>query len=435
MNCVDAPVRFGADTEPLDAECVVVHPGVVAVKAVVELAARRAACMSVPGGQQGGEVALLEIVAMDHPAAHECLWASREGVPPHYQSKRIGGGPANWRTATRRQPPNPQSRGTSPAPSRTVEIAALPAAVPLSRTRNEFRGIGAAKRIVHHSLRRFTPYHSEFQISAGTTVAWRSLLLLRRCALGRCATFRLCSNTISGYHLTEVLSKRHPRGASVASLRLLTINRNGVHVRWNTHQVGGTVESRRRALPQGCLWVRLGRSSEVPDLAKGDLGRTPSTSAHRYVFNTAIHCRLDFAILGGMPIRAKEIAGRKDPAYIAREDDRRAAWARFPAQPVLDDRLGLGNQVRWLAVAAMHSPRNGLATTGWSGPAQSNGSNSRPAANPTPHSSYAFIECAGVFHRLRDDVRDCSKPREWQEPVAPKFVWALALPIEQASLQ
>ena len=38
-----------------------------------------------------------------------------------------------------------------------------------------------------------------------------------------------------GRTLTEALSKRHPSGASVASLRLFTINRNGVHVRGNTH--------------------------------------------------------------------------------------------------------------------------------------------------------------------------------------------------------
>ena len=36
------------------------------------------------------------------------------------------------------------------------------------------------------------------------------------------------------YHLTEVLSKRHPKGASVASLRLFMIDRNRVDVRRNT---------------------------------------------------------------------------------------------------------------------------------------------------------------------------------------------------------
>ena len=40
---------------------------------------------------------------------------------------------------------------------------------------------------------------------------------------------------IPAYHLTEALSKRHPNGASVASRRLFTVNRNGVHVRRNTH--------------------------------------------------------------------------------------------------------------------------------------------------------------------------------------------------------
>ena len=38
-----------------------------------------------------------------------------------------------------------------------------------------------------------------------------------------------------GRTLTEALSKRHPYGANVASLRLFTINRNGVHVLRNTH--------------------------------------------------------------------------------------------------------------------------------------------------------------------------------------------------------
>ena len=43
---------------------------------------------------------------------------------------------------------------------------------------------------------------------------------------------------IPGHHLTEALSKRQPKGASVASLRLFTINRNGVHVRRNTQGRG-----------------------------------------------------------------------------------------------------------------------------------------------------------------------------------------------------
>ena len=37
--------------------------------------------------------------------------------------------------------------------------------------------------------------------------------------------------------MTEVLSKRHAKGAGVASLRLFTINRNGVHDHWNTQVV------------------------------------------------------------------------------------------------------------------------------------------------------------------------------------------------------
>ena len=49
-------------------------------------------------------------------------------------------------------------------------------------------------------------------------------------------TFTILTYTpVPGYHLTEALSKRHPRGASVASLRLFTIYRNGVHVRRNPH--------------------------------------------------------------------------------------------------------------------------------------------------------------------------------------------------------
>lgn len=63
VGCVDAPVHSGADTEFLDAECVVAHRGVVAVETVGELDPRRAGRMSAPSGQQGGEVALLEIVA------------------------------------------------------------------------------------------------------------------------------------------------------------------------------------------------------------------------------------------------------------------------------------------------------------------------------------------------------------------------------------
>ena len=38
-----------------------------------------------------------------------------------------------------------------------------------------------------------------------------------------------------GRTLAEPLSKMHPYCASVASLRLFTINRNRVHVRGNTH--------------------------------------------------------------------------------------------------------------------------------------------------------------------------------------------------------
>ena len=47
-------------------------------------------------------------------------------------------------------------------------------------------------------------------------------------------TFKTCSNT-PGNHLTEALSKRHSKGAGVASLRLFTINRNGVDDHWNRH--------------------------------------------------------------------------------------------------------------------------------------------------------------------------------------------------------
>ena len=43
---------------------------------------------------------------------------------------------------------------------------------------------------------------------------------------------------IQGTHLTEALSKRRPKRASVASLRLFTINRNTGHVHRNTHRSG-----------------------------------------------------------------------------------------------------------------------------------------------------------------------------------------------------
>ena len=45
---------------------------------------------------------------------------------------------------------------------------------------------------------------------------------------------------IPGNPLTEVLSKRHSKGAGVASLRLFTINRNGVHDHWNRQVAVGT---------------------------------------------------------------------------------------------------------------------------------------------------------------------------------------------------
>lgn len=47
--------------------------------------------------------------------------------------------------------------------------------------------------------------------------------------------FKTCSNT-PGNHLTEALSKKHSKGAGVASLRVFTFDRNGVHLRWNTHK-------------------------------------------------------------------------------------------------------------------------------------------------------------------------------------------------------
>jgi len=51
---------------------------------------------------------------------------------------------------------------------------------------------------------------------------------------------------IPGYHLTDALSKLHPKGASVVSLRLFIINRNGVHVRRNTQRLLAVPVSARR---------------------------------------------------------------------------------------------------------------------------------------------------------------------------------------------
>ena len=47
-------------------------------------------------------------------------------------------------------------------------------------------------------------------------------------------TFKMCSN-IPGNHLTEALSKKHSKGASVASLRPFAFDRNGAYSRRNTH--------------------------------------------------------------------------------------------------------------------------------------------------------------------------------------------------------
>ena len=59
---------------------------------------------------------------------------------------------------------------------------------------------------------------------------------------------------IPGYHLTDALSKWHPNVTSVDSLRLVTINRNGVHVRRNTQQLLAVpVAARRGWDPQGLV--------------------------------------------------------------------------------------------------------------------------------------------------------------------------------------
>ena len=63
---------------------------------------------------------------------------------------------------------------------------------------------------------------------------------------------------IPGYHLTDALSKLHPKGASVVSLRLFTINRNGVRVRWNTQRSLAVPVSARRG------WARLGARAHRP---------------------------------------------------------------------------------------------------------------------------------------------------------------------------
>ena len=76
---------------------------------------------------------------------------------------------------------------------------------------------------------------------------------------------------IPGYHLTDALSKLHPKGASVASLRLFTTNRNGVHVRRNTQRLLAVPVSARRG------WDRLGARAIGPD----DL--TPSGSRRGHI--------------------------------------------------------------------------------------------------------------------------------------------------------
>ena len=70
---------------------------------------------------------------------------------------------------------------------------------------------------------------------------------------------------VPGYHLTEALSKRHPKGASVASLRPFTFDRNdrsyliglSVHFRRNTH----SAPSAAGALLGGAPWARDNGSS------------------------------------------------------------------------------------------------------------------------------------------------------------------------------
>lgn len=65
-----------------------------------------------------------------------------------------------------------------------------------------------------------------------------------------------------GIPLIEAQSKRHPKGVGTASLRLFTINRIGVHLRWNARHafhVGSRVGAKRRhtplfAAPYGVAW-------------------------------------------------------------------------------------------------------------------------------------------------------------------------------------
>ena len=87
---------------------------------------------------------------------------------------------------------------------------------------------------------------------------------------------------VPGYHLTEALSKRHPNGASVVSLRLFTINRNGFQVRRNTQSLGGKSHCTKRLA--GLLHRPLGRChSEGQELA-----RMPVSECHGAVSVPAV---------------------------------------------------------------------------------------------------------------------------------------------------
>lgn len=73
---------------------------------------------------------------------------------------------------------------------------------------------------------------------------------------------------IPGYHLTDALSKLRPNGASVASLRLFTINRKGVHVRRNTRRLLAVpVSARRGRDPLGL--VLIGPDDLTPSGSRG----------------------------------------------------------------------------------------------------------------------------------------------------------------------
>ena len=132
-------------------------------------------------GQQNVVAALLETVTMDDPPALECLRASCGGVPPHYQPKRIIGGPAKRPRATRRQPPNLQSCGTLPAPSRAAGGAALHHSrslqIPHHGWDDGYRAGSPSARVLGADIRHFrfapTSFSEALDIASATCYAAR----------------------------------------------------------------------------------------------------------------------------------------------------------------------------------------------------------------------------------------------------------------------